>query len=103
MSMYDVLFCSGTVVTSERLFSADIAVVDGRIVAIKSKLERSAAEIVDASGLHLFPTDDEPGRIDLIPEKAKFHRIWRLEFQELMTHAGVKAHAPDDFLWFQAL
>jgi allantoinase len=69
MSLYDVLFCSGTVVTSERLFSADIAVVDGRIVAIGSKLERSAAEIVDASGLHLFPGIidahihfNEPGR-----------------------------------------
>ena len=69
MSLYDVLFCSGTVVTLERLFSADIAVVDGRIVAIGSKLERSAAEIVDASGLHLFPGIidahihfNEPGR-----------------------------------------
>src|ERR1700693_6464949 len=69
MSLYDVLFCGGTVVTSERLFSADIAVVDGRIVAIRSKLERSAAEIVDASGLHLFPGIidahihfNEPGR-----------------------------------------
>jgi allantoinase len=69
MSLYDVLFCTGTVVTSERLFSADIAVVDGRIVAIGSKLERSAAEIVDASGLHLFPGIidahihfNEPGR-----------------------------------------
>ena len=69
MSLYDVLFCSGTVVRSDRLFSADVAVVDGRIVAIRSKLERSAAEIVDASGLHLFPGIidahihfDEPGR-----------------------------------------
>src|ERR1700688_3070704 len=69
MSLYDVLFCSGTVVTSERLFSADIAVVDGRIVAIRSILERSAAEIIDASGLHLFPGFidahihfNEPGR-----------------------------------------
>ena len=69
MSLYDVLFCGGTVVTLERLFSADIAVVDGRIVAIGSKLERSAAEIVDASGLHLFPGIidahihfNEPGR-----------------------------------------
>jgi allantoinase len=69
MSLYDVLFCGGTVVTSERLFSADIGVVDGRIVAISSKLERSAVEIIDASGLHLFPGIidahihfNEPGR-----------------------------------------
>jgi allantoinase len=69
MNLYDVLFCGGTVVTSERLFSADIGVVDGRIVAIRSKLERSAVEIIDASGLHLFPGIidahihfNEPGR-----------------------------------------
>jgi len=69
MSLYDVLFCGGTVVTSEGLFSADVAVVDGRIVAIRSKLEHSAVEVVDASGLHLFPGFidahihfNEPGR-----------------------------------------
>ena len=69
MNLYDVLFCGGTVVTSERLFSADVGVVDGRIVAISSKLERSAVELIDASGLHLFPGIidahihfNEPGR-----------------------------------------
>src|SRR5258708_1246937 len=69
MSLYDVLFCGGTLVTPERLFSADIAVVDGRIVEIRSELERSAVEVVDASGLHLFPGIidahihfNEPGR-----------------------------------------
>jgi allantoinase len=69
MNLYDVLFCGGTVVTSEKLFSADVGVVDGRIVAIRSKLERSAVEIIDASGLHLFPGIidahihfNEPGR-----------------------------------------
>ena len=69
MILYDVLFCGGTVVTSERLFSADIGVVDGRIVASRSKLERSAVKIIDASGLHLFPGIidahihfNEPGR-----------------------------------------
>ena len=69
MNLYDVLFCGGTVVTSERLFSADVGVVDGRIVAISSKLERSAVEIIDALGLHLFPGIidahihfNEPGR-----------------------------------------
>jgi allantoinase len=69
MSLYDVLFCGGTLVTPERLFSADIAVVDGRIVEIRSELERSAVEVVDASGLHLFPGFidahihfNEPGR-----------------------------------------
>jgi allantoinase len=69
MNLYDVLFCGGTVVTSERLFSGDIGVVDGRIVAIRSNLEQSAGEVVDASGLYLFPGIidahihfNEPGR-----------------------------------------
>ena len=69
MTLYDVLFCGGTVVTPESLVPADIAVVEGRIVSVRSKLERSAAEIVDASGLYLFPGIidahihfNEPGR-----------------------------------------
>jgi allantoinase len=69
MNLYDVLFCSGTVVTPERLFSADLGAVGGRIVAVGSHLERSALEVVDASGLFLFPGIidahvhfDEPGR-----------------------------------------
>jgi len=71
MTFYDVLFRGGTVVTAEKLFTADVAAVDGRIVAIESRLEGSAAELVDASGLHLFPGIidahihfNEPGRED---------------------------------------
>jgi allantoinase len=69
MTFYDVLFRGGTVVTAEKLFVADVAAVDGRIVAVESRLEGSAAEFVDASGLHLFPGTidahihfNEPGR-----------------------------------------
>ena len=69
MTLYDVLFCGGTVVTPESLVPADIAVVEGRIVSVRSKLEHSAAEIIDASGLYLFPGIidahihfNEPGR-----------------------------------------
>ena len=71
MSTYDLLFRGGTLVTSERLVSADVAVVDGRVVTTGSGLEGQAAEIVDASGLHLFPGFidahvhfNEPGRED---------------------------------------
>jgi allantoinase len=71
MSTYNLLFCGGTIVTSERLVSADIAVVGERVVAIGQQLEGEAAEIVDASGLHLFPGFidahvhfNEPGRED---------------------------------------
>ncbi len=69
MSSYDLLFRGGTLVTPEGLVSADVAVVDGRVVATGPNLEGSAVEVVDASGLHLFPGFidthvhfNEPGR-----------------------------------------
>jgi len=69
MILYDVLFRGGTVVTAEKLSAADVGVIDGQIVAIESRLEGSAAEFVDASGLHLLPGIidahihfNEPGR-----------------------------------------
>ena len=43
MSYYDLLFRGGTVVTAERLVLADVAVVNGRVVAIGSELEGQAA------------------------------------------------------------
>jgi len=69
MNLYDTLFCNGTVVTSEKVFSADIGVVEGRIVAIGPNLERSAGEVVGAAGLYVLPGIidahihfNEPGR-----------------------------------------
>ncbi|MEA3164611.1 MAG: allantoinase [Verrucomicrobiota bacterium] len=69
MSSYDLLFRGGTLVAPEGLVSADVAVVDGRVVATGPDLEGSAVEIVDASGRHLFPGFidahvhfNEPGR-----------------------------------------
>src|SRR6202790_2905639 len=69
MSSYDLLFRGGTLVAPEGLVSADVAVVEGRVIATGPDLEGSAVEIVDASGLHLFPGFidahvhfNEPGR-----------------------------------------
>jgi len=69
MSSYDLLFRGGTVVTGKGLVAADVAVADGRFVAIGPELEGQAEEVVDASGLHLFPGFidahvhfNEPGR-----------------------------------------
>ena len=52
-----------------RSILADVAVVDGRVAAIGPELEGQAAEVVEASGLHLFPGFidahvhfNEPGR-----------------------------------------
>src|SRR6201997_4029355 len=69
MSDYDLLFRGGTLVTAEGLISADLAVFDGRVVATGSELKGQATELVDVSGLHLFPGFmdahvhfNEPGR-----------------------------------------
>jgi allantoinase len=69
MSFYDLLFRGGKLVTTESLIVADVGVVDGRVVATGPELEGQATEVVDASGLHLFPGFidahvhfNEPGR-----------------------------------------
>src|SRR6201995_426097 len=69
MSTYDLLFRGGTLVTAEGLVAADVGVANGRIVATGLNLEGHAIEVVDASGLHLFPGFidahvhfNEPGR-----------------------------------------
>ncbi|HEY8283382.1 MAG TPA: allantoinase, partial [Chloroflexota bacterium] len=55
MSRYDLLLWGGTLVAPERLWVADLAVADGRIVAIGPDLEGTADESIDAAGLHVFP------------------------------------------------
>jgi allantoinase len=68
--MSDVVIRGGTVVTSNSLGAADIAVTDGRITAVGTNLGDARQE-VDASGLHIFPGGidshvhfNEPGRTE---------------------------------------
>jgi dihydropyrimidinase len=71
----DLVVRSGTVVTAERSFEADVAVTDGRISAIGPDLRAEAGtEVIDATGLLVLPgcidvhthtrlpTDQEPDR-----------------------------------------
>lgn len=73
--MTDLVVHSGTVVTAEGSFEADVAATDGRITAVGPNLGREAgAEMVDATGLLVLPgcvdvhthtrlpSDDEPDR-----------------------------------------
>jgi len=67
--MKDLLIHSGSVVTPERVFVADVAITGEEIVAVSPNLERDAWQIVDASGAFLFPGFidahvhfNEPGR-----------------------------------------
>jgi allantoinase len=69
VSLYDLIIRGGTIVTTEDISSADIAIVDGRIVSIAPELTGSSTEEIHADGLHLLPGVidahlhfNEPGR-----------------------------------------
>lgn len=55
----ELLIQGGTVVTPARTMSADVAVADGKIVAVGTDLG-SADRIIDASGLHVLPGIVDP-------------------------------------------
>lgn len=69
MSLYDLRIRNGTLVTSSGSAKIDLAVADGRVVAIEPQLSGSASTEIDADGLHIFPGIldahvhfNEPGR-----------------------------------------
>src|SRR4051794_40609377 len=71
MSLYDLIIRNGTLVMPGATLSADLAIADGRIVAIDRGLAGPAAVEIDAQGLHVFPGAidihvhfNEPGRAD---------------------------------------
>ncbi|HYO51113.1 MAG TPA: amidohydrolase family protein, partial [Chloroflexia bacterium] len=71
MSLYDLIIRNGQVVAADNVTQVDIAVADGRIVAIAPVLEGTAREEIGAGGLHVFPGVidahlhfNEPGRAD---------------------------------------
>jgi allantoinase len=69
-SQLDLLIRGGDVVTPEGVRRADVGVSEGRIVKI-GPIAESAAEVIEAAGLHVFPGIidahvhfNEPGRTD---------------------------------------
>src|SRR5438093_5193961 len=69
MRRFDLLIRGGSVVTPAEVRHLDIGIVAGQIAALESELNGSAAETLDATGLHIFPGlidahvhFDEPGR-----------------------------------------
>jgi len=69
MSLYDLIVRNGTLVTATGISNADLAVADGRIVAIEPDLAGTSKEEINAEGLHVFPGVidahvhfNEPGR-----------------------------------------
>jgi dihydroorotase len=53
----DLIVKNGTVVTSDATVEADIAIADGKFVAIESRgnLNADADEVYDATGMHVLP------------------------------------------------
>src|ERR1051325_1925782 len=69
MPQFDLLLRGGTVVAPTELSRTDIGIEGGRIVALEPGLVGSAREVIDATGLHIFPGlidshvhFNEPGR-----------------------------------------
>ncbi|MBR8701966.1 D-hydantoinase [Fusobacterium sp. DD29] len=52
---YDLLIKNGTLVTAKEKFEADLAVKDGKIVAIAKNIDGEAKEVVDAKGKLVLP------------------------------------------------
>jgi len=55
MAQYETIFKNGTVVNHDGVHQTDIAVSDGRIVALGDLGPASAGEVVDCTGLHILP------------------------------------------------
>src|SRR3712207_5843986 len=83
MSTYDLILRGGTLVTANGLQEADLAVAAGRIADISAELEGAAREVVDASGLHVFP-----GAIDA---HAHFNEPGRTHWEGFDTGTGALA------------
>jgi len=77
MSKPDVIIRGGTLVTYERTRAADVAVADGKIVALGEELPGAAGELVDARGLHIFP--------GLIDSHVHFNDPGRAEWEGIET------------------
>ena len=71
MKDIDLIIRGGTVVAPDGVTATDVAIADGKIVAVSEKLGGSSREEIKADGLHIFPGVidshvhfNEPGRDD---------------------------------------
>ena len=84
----DLLIKGGTIVTAKESFAADVAVKDGKIVAIGKDLPFEAEKVVDASGRLVLP-----GALDVhthmaMPLAERFRQTVIFQEQEL-RHVAV--------------
>src|SRR5438445_13719217 len=71
MSSFDLVIRGGKLVTSAEVREADLGIVEGKIQMLQCDEPVQARDILDASGLHIFPGlidshvhFNEPGRAD---------------------------------------
>src|SRR5690349_3846909 len=71
MSAFEIVIRGGHLVTSQDVALGDLGIRDGKLQLLKVGEAASAPEIIDASGLHVFPGlidshvhFNEPGRAD---------------------------------------
>jgi allantoinase len=83
MSLYDLIIRNGTLVTSQHIELLDLAITDGRIVAIGQELSGTSQEEIDARGLHIFP--------GIIDAHVHFNEPGRSEWEGFVT--GTRALA----------
>src|SRR6266567_3897136 len=55
MSSFDLIIRNGTIVTANEVKQFDVGISEGQIVSLEPTLRDSALEIIDATGLHIFP------------------------------------------------
>lgn len=79
----DVLIRRGTLVTGDGPVDADLGVAEGRIVSMGAALSGTAAEIIDAAGLLIFP--------GLIDAHVHFNEPGRTEWEGIATGSSAIA------------
>lgn len=77
MTTYDLIIKNGKIVTAESIIQGDIAIQDGKIKEVGQSLQSSAARVIDAEGLHIFP--------GLIDSHVHFNEPGRTEWEGLET------------------
>jgi allantoinase len=83
VSDLDLMIRGGRVVTGAGIVIADVGIAEGAIVAVGANLGVSAAETLDASGLHVFP-----GGID---SHVHFNDPGRTEWETIATGSAALA------------
>src|SRR5882757_9545095 len=83
VSRFDLIIRGGTVITPTETRLADIGITDGKITALETDLNDSASELIDATGLHVFP--------GLIDSHVHFNEPGRADWEGIATGSGALA------------